>query len=609
MSDLDLLVRRGRWFDGTGAPSYVADVAIRDGVVVEVTREEIDVDRAARVIDAQGHWVTPGFVDNHTHYDAEVLLAPGLGESVRHGVTTITMGSCSLSTIHVTPEDAADIFSRVEALPRAHVLAALQDRRDWDDAAAYVRALETLALGPNIAMYLGHSDLRVGVMGLGRSVDRDQKPNRRERALMREQLEAALDEGFLGMSSMTNPWDKLDGDRYRSKQLPSTYARWSEYRYLNRVLRARGRIHQSAPNLTTKINLVLFYMASAGRFGRRTLKTTLITAADVKTNPSLWRLFQGAPAANRLLKADLRWQHLPVPFEVYADGIDLVIFEEFGAGAAAMHLADDVARNELLDNEGYRAWFRKQYEQRFTPRVWNRNFHDADIVDCPDAAVVGKSFGQVADERGVHPVDAYLDLVVEHGAKLRWRTTVTNHRPEVLDKLAQVDELLFGFSDAGAHLRNMAFYNFGTRFLARVLDRERKGTPIMSMEQAVHRLTGQLADWHTIDAGHLRVGDRADLCIIDPAGLTEQLDEYHEAPVEVFGGLSRMVNRGEAVRTTVVAGNVLWHDGEFAQGFGRDWRAGRFLRAEEGPGTVDPATIRANPAAHSASTNTTKAST
>lgn len=581
---VDLLVRGGRWFDGTGGPSMVADVAVADGKVVEV-RRGIEVPEGTRTIDATGKWVIPGMVDNHTHYDAEVLLAPGLDESVRHGVTTITMGSCSLSTVHVTPEDAADIFSRVEALPRPHVLAALEERKDWDDAHSYVAALEKLPLGPNVAMYLGHSDLRAGVMGLGRSVDHTQKADRRELKEMARRLDTALDAGFLGMSSMTNPWDKLDGERYRSKQLPSSYAPFSEYRYLNRTLRRRGRIHQSAPNLTTKVNLVLFYLASAG-IGRDTLKTTLITAADAKSTPGLWKLFQASPAINRLLRADMRWQHLPVPFEVYADGIDLVVFEEFGAGAAAIHLADEVARNELLSSESYRRWFRKQYEQKFTPRVWNRDFHDAEIVDCPDASVVGRSFGAVADARGIHPVDAYLDLVVEHGTKLRWRTTITNHRPKVLDKLSHVPDLLYGFSDAGAHLRNMAFYNFGTRFLARALDREQRGIPIMSMEQAVHRLTGQLADWHGIDAGHLRVGDRADLAVIDPDHLDEdELAEYHEAAVPEFGGLSRMVNRGRAVTHTVIGGEVVWDgtagtSGQFADGYGRERRTGEFLRAQ-----------------------------
>ena len=279
--------------------------------------------------------------------------------------------------------------------------------------------------------------------------------------------------------------------------------------------------------------------------GRRPLKTSLLSAADIKANP--WLIPVMGPAARLVNKlgGNFRWQHLPVPFEVYADGIDLVIFEEFGSGAAALHLKDQVAeRNDLLRDEDYRRRFRKDYDSKYGLRVWHRDFFDAEIVDCPDASVIGKSFGQVGVDRGgLHPVDAFLDLVVEHGTELRWRTTISNHRPEVLKKMAREPGIQMGFSDAGAHLRNMAFYNFGLRLLRHVHDAQ-PGTPFLTIEQAVHRLTGELADWYRIDAGHLRIGDRADLVVIDPAHLDDSLDDYAEE-VEQYGGLSRMVNRND----------------------------------------------------------------
>jgi N-acyl-D-aspartate/D-glutamate deacylase len=279
------------------------------------------------------------------------------------------------------------------------------------------------------------------------------------------------------------------------------------------------------------------------------------------------------------LGADFRWQHLPVPFEVYADGIDLVIFEEFGSGAAALHLSDQVERDEMMRDEEYRRRFRKDYESKFGVRVWHRDFFDADIVDCPDAAVIGKSFGEVGLDRGLHPVDAFLDLVLEHGKALRWRTTISNHRPAVLKKLARDPGVQMGFSDAGAHLRNMAFYNMGLRLLRHVRDSEASGRPFMTVERAVHRLTGELADWYRLDAGHLRVGDRADVVIIDPARLDERLDDYAEDPVAQYGGLSRMVNRNdETVKAVLVGGRAVFLDGDSTELVGRH-RTGRFLRA------------------------------
>jgi N-acyl-D-glutamate deacylase len=380
---------------------------------------------------------------------------------------------------------------------------------------------------------------------------------------------------------MTNPWDKLDGDRYRSRQLPSTYATWSEYRRLHRVLRRRGRILQSAPSLVTKVNALLFMIESAALGWRKPLRTTLITLADAKSSPGLHRAIAAVTRfVNRVLGGDLRWQTLPVPFEVYADGIDLVVFEEFGAGQAALHLADEVERNALMADEAYRRRFRKDYARRYSPRVWQRDFYDAHIVACPDAAVVGRSFGEVADERGIHPVDAYLDLVVAHGRALRWRTTIANHRPREVERMMRDPAALIGFADSGAHIRNMAFYSFPLRMLRLVRDADRAGRPIMPMERAVWRLTGELADWLGVDAGHLRPGDRADVVVVDPAALDERLDAYHEAPMENLGGLRRMVNRSDgAVRAVLVGGRVAFAGGAFDAALGRTRGFGSFLPA------------------------------
>ena len=131
-----------------------------------------------------------------------------------------------------------------------------------------------------------------------------------------------------------------------------------------------------------------------------------------------------------------------------------------------------------------------------------------------------------------------------------------------------------GFGDAGAHLRNMAFYNYPIRLLKRVHD-----TGFMKVEHAVYRLTGELAQWYGIDAGHLRLGDRADLVIVDPSGLNASVDGVYEAPIEQFGGISRMVNRNDdAVDTTVIAGKVVYRRGRFIAGKDGS-KTGRFLRA------------------------------
>jgi N-acyl-D-aspartate/D-glutamate deacylase len=581
----DVLITGGLWFDGTGAPGLIRDIGIRAGRVAEVG-SALAAGEDTEVIDAAGKWVMPGFLDAHTHYDAEVLVASGLNESVRHGVTTVFLGNCSLSTVYSTPLDVADLFSRVEALPREHVLAALEGKKTWTNPAQYIDALEQLPLGPNIASFLGHSDVRAAVMGLGRSTDPGVKPTKGELQQMDSALTDALDAGYLGLSTLTNPWDKVDGDRYRSRALPSTYAKWSEYRRLNRILRRRGRVLQSVPNLNTKYNLFFFLGAATG-IGRKPLRVSLLAAADPKSDRHIHRIFGPlARLTNGPGRGAFRWQHLPTKFEVYADGIDLVVFEEFGSGRAALHLREEMGRNALLQDEAYRRWFRADFEKKFTSRVWHRDFDDAEIVACPDASLVGKSIGAVARERGLHVVDTYLDLVVEHGTALRWRTTVANDRPDRLNWLVRQPGVTIGFSDAGAHLRNMAFYNYAIRLLTRVHQADESFLPV---ERAVHKLTGELGDFYGLDAGHLRVGDRADVAVIDPAGLDAETLRYHEAPMAEFGGMRRMVNRNDgAVAATLVGGQVVYRSGGFVAGYGSTLASGRFLRAGEATGTVRP---------------------
>ena len=577
----ETIIRNGRWFDGTGAPSAIRNLGIRDGHVVAVTPHDLDETNCPQVIDASGKWVLPGMLDIHTHYDVEVLNGPSLSESLRHGVTTVMLGSCSLSTVYVDGEDAGDIFGRVEAIPRDHVIAAVDQHKTWTNAEEYIQALEARPLGPNVAAFIGHSDMRAATMGLDRATRKGERPTKAEQAQMERMLVEALKAGFAGMSSQQLLFDKLDGEVCRSRTLPSTYAKPRELRRLKSLLRRAGRVLQSGPDIQNPFNLGSQVFQSLGIF-RDQLKTSLLSAADVKANP--YAVLGMGPVARLInrLGGNFRWQHLPVPFEVYADGIDLVIFEEFGAGAAALHLRDEMERNEMMRDESYRRQFRKHYESKFGVRVWHRDFFDAEIVGCPDTSVIGKSFGQVGlDHGGLHPVDAFLDLVLAHGRALRWRTTISNHRPEVLKKLACDSGIQMGFSDAGAHLRNMAFYNMGLRLLRHVRDAELAGKPFMTIENAVHWLTGELADWYRIDAGHLRIGDRADLVIVDPDRLDSTLDGYAEESVEQYGGLSRMVNRNDdTVAAVFVAGRAVFLDGEPTAIVGTE-RTGRFLRVAD----------------------------
>jgi N-acyl-D-aspartate/D-glutamate deacylase len=582
MTRFDIAINAGLLFDGTGRSGRLASLGIRDGRVAEIRETPIPAEEAAGCIDAEGKWVMPGFLDIHTHYDAEVEAAPGLAESLRHGVTTVTFGSCSLGTVLSRPVEIADMFTRVEAVPYDFVLPLFEAKKNWTSPAEYRAHIETLSLGPNITAFLGHSDLRAYVMGLGRAVTRGETPTGAELAKMEALVGDALDAGFLGLSLNTNRWDKLGGTDFRSSPLPSTFARWSEIRRLVRPVRRRGRVLQGLPNISAKYDLFLFLWESIGA-GRPPLKTTLVSLFDVRTNRLLYRVVGGlARLVNRFLRGNVRFQALPVTFELFADGIDAPVFEEFGAGTAALHLADLAERSRLLRDTRYRRWFRRQWTNWFLPRVFHRDFNQSKIVACPDGALVGKSFAEVALERQRAALDVFLDLCAEHGPALRWFTVIGNDRPHAVRRIASHPDVLLGFSDAGAHLRNMAYYNFPLRMLKLVRDAARDKVPFLAIEKAVWRLTGEIADWLDIDAGHLTVGARADVAVIDPEGLDGALEDYVEAAMPEFGDYRRMVRRNDgAVTAVLVGGRVAVNEGVPVEGLGKV-KFGVFLGAGEG---------------------------
>jgi len=582
MALYDVLITGGRYFDGTGAPSSIRNLAIKDGRVARVTEEPIDPGEADRVIDATGKWVTPGFLDTHTHYDAELLVSPSLSESVRHGVTMVLVGSCSLSMICSDYEDASDIFTRVETVPRERVLPILKAHKTWSTPKQWVEHVKTVPLGPNVVSLLGHSDLRVGVMGLSRATDKAIQPSEDELQAMESHLREALDAGFLGLSTMCLKWDKVDGDREWSKSLPSTYARWSEVARLNRLVRQYGRVHQGAPNAATPLQILQYVRECLGWL-RRPLKTTLISQMDLKGSAYLTNLTRLTSLFTNGLRGDFRWQVLPTPFTVYADGIDVVFFEEFGAGEMALDLKDAVERNNLLKDEDYRRKFRKFYGEKLSPRVWQRDFGDAMIIDCPDQSLIGKNFEEVARARGIHVVDLFLDLVVAFGKKIRWYTTVGNHRKQVLKRIVKDPRSLITFSDAGAHIRNMAFYNLPLRMLKLVHESIEEGDPVMTMEQAVHRLTGDQADWFGVDAGKIREGDRADVVVLDPAGFDQNLEAVSWGEMENFD-LQRLVNRNPGiVKTVLINGKLAVDDEQLSPALGKEMGYGAFIPASGDP--------------------------
>jgi N-acyl-D-aspartate/D-glutamate deacylase len=579
------LIQNGKLFNGDkDTRAQVCNILVKDGLVSRISPDPIEVNGGTTVIDASGKWVTPGFIDTHTHYDAELVVSPGLKESARHGVTSVVMGSCSVSAVLNNAEDTSDMFTRVEAIPREQMLPIMQANKSWNTPSEWIGHIENLALGVNVASFLGHSDLRAKVMGIDRSLTPGEKASEDEQQEMNTILNDALDAGFIGLSTMDNPWDKMDGDRYWSKKTPSFYSGWKERKLLISSLRKRGAILQGAPNLVTRVNAFVYIFKSTGVF-RKPLKTTMIAMLDLIADRWIMPLVSfGTKLFSKLFRADFRMQSPPAPFTVYYDGVDSVMFEEFPSGEAIRHLARDLdKRNELIRDPEFREQFKKEYRKKFAPKVWHRDLSIAYILECPDESLVGKNFMQIAEEKGLHPVDALLDLIIEYDKRIRWTTTLGNDRPEKYKFLYNFPHNLISFSDAGAHLNNMAFYDFPLKMIKNVLDAERQGAPIMPLEKCIWRLSKEQADWFGLDCSYIAEGKVADINILDPSHFDSITEKVSEAPIEEFDNYRRLVNRNNgAVSAVMVGGELIYEKGEFVPGYGTEKKYGRFLAACHG---------------------------
>jgi len=542
---LDLLIRGALLHDGTGAPPRRADVGVRAGRVVKLA-ERVE-EPAAETVDAAGLWVLPGFVDIHTHYDVEAEIAPGLAESVRHGVTTVVMGNCSLSLTVGDPQDLADIFLRVENIPGPLVRRWLRETRSWNGPDEYFEHLERAPLGPNVAALLGHSALRAKVMGLERSLNAYASDDELEK--MADLAASCFEAGALGISVDMVPWHMMSG-RFAGRTVPSQHAGFVEYSRLADLCRRHDRVFQVTPNPQKPWTIFWILWLALGTF-RAPLRVTILTALDAVHNRLLWRLFPLCLCVfNRLLGCNIRFQTLTEPFRMFSDGPLTPLFEEFPAGVMLNDLSAPEARKALWNKPGYRERFRKEWLSH-PFRTFHRDLSLMTVISSPNPFLSGKTFAAIAAQLSADPVECFMDLLAEHDDQLRWESTGANDRPAPRRALLSHPHILPGFTDAGAHVRNMAFQDGALSLLK---DAVQSG--FMTPERAIARCTGEPASWFRLDAGVLRVGSRADLVLLDPARLRDPVAEPVMIADPILEGAPRMVKRQAPglIRSVWIAG-------------------------------------------------------
>lgn len=548
----DLLIHNGLIFDGLGSAPQRASLAVEQGRVVAIS-DRIDTP-ARETIDAAGMWVTPGFLDIHTHYDLEVEIAPALLESVRHGVTSVVMGNCSLSATVGKPAMLADMFQRVETLSPELIRNWLQASGTWNTPHEYFEHLRSLPLGPNIAPLLGHSCIRAEVMGLERSLNSvatDTELNQ-----MKSLATQALDAGCIGISIDMVPWHMMSGE-FCGVTIPSQHADFREYAMLADVCRERDAVFQVTPNPQNMRSFANILLLSLG-IVRKPLRITILTALDSVSDRNLWRAFPlTLMLFNSILGSNIRFQTLTEPFTVYSDGPVTPMFEEFPAGVLLNNAQTGDERRQLWANPNFRQQFRDEWT-----RGWRKTFHRSlglmVITDCPDTTLIGKSIAQVAQSVGKEPVDGFIDLLQAYDTDLRWVATGANDRQEQRLALMKHPEILPGFTDAGAHVRNLGFYDGAISLLRQAVQ-----TGFLTPEQAVARVTGEPARWFKLDTGTLTVGAKADLVLIHPEGLATPIAPQVEILDPVLNHTPRMVKRGSdaIIDSVFIAGRRVFHTG------------------------------------------------
>lgn len=489
------VIRGGLVIDGTGSDRHAADVLVVDGRIAA-----IGPDLAGdEILDADGCIVAPGFIDIHTHYDAQVFWDPALTPSNYHGVTTVIAGNCGFS-IAPTRAEHRDLIARTLENVEDMDVAALAAGVPWNFVTfpEYLRAVAALPLGLNFTAYIGHTALRLFVMG-DDAYERAATVEEIER--MVEVLDEALDAGAAGFATSVAPTHRgVDG-----KPIPSRFADRTELEALFECVGRAGKgvVEVTPGEILPLTDIYDLQIRSGAPFTITALLSTpsMTHRNFVELNRSGWD--RGAVVWPQVSPRPLSFaMSLAEPFTFNVNSV----FAELMAG-------DLEARRAAYADP---AWRERVREAWSTGTFMVPRWETFEISECPsDAALEGRRILDLANEREVDPFDLVLDLALaESDLMLRVRCVVANDDPDEVAFLISQEHCAFGLSDAGAHVGQLCDAPQATDLLGNwVRDRS-----VMPLEVAINRLTKAQADlFGLVDRGVLRVGAWADIVVFDPA--------------------------------------------------------------------------------------------
>jgi N-acyl-D-aspartate/D-glutamate deacylase len=547
----DLVVRNGVVVDGTGGPRYRADLGVRHGRIARIGRIK---ERGRREVDAEGLVVAPGFIDGHTHMDAQIAWDPLGTCSCWHGVTSVVMGNCGFT---LAPARATQRHLVVRNLERAEDISADAMAQGiewtWETYPEYLDALERLPKGINYAGYVGHSALRTWAMG-ERAFE--EPASEEDLAIMVRELRDALRAGAVGFTTSRSAAHQTSDDR----PVASRLATWGEVVALVGTMGdlGGGVFELASENVREDEALAREYYGrlsdlavatgvpiTFGVFAERTPRGEHRRVLDVldETAARGGRMFGQAHAREFNIVLSFKTQ---LPFDVLPEWKavrSLPLEEQHRA------LRDPATRDKLLGAARSASWPKIVGAEARPPEYdWIR------VMDGPTPPY--RSIAELAAERGLDPAECMIDLALNSNFEQFFLQSILNGDPDIVVEIIRHPRCIPTFSDSGAHVSQLMDSSIPTH-LHGYWARERQA---FTLEQAVHKITlAPAIAWGFSDRGLLREGLAADLCIFDPDKIGPSMPEVaHDLP----GGSVRLVQKATGIAATVVNGEVVLEDGE-----------------------------------------------
>jgi N-acyl-D-amino-acid deacylase len=542
----DLVLKGGRIYDGSGMPSFNGDVAVAQGKIVEIGRVN---GNAKRILDVAGLAVAPGFIDPHTHLDAQLLWDPLGTSSCFHGVTSVVVGNCGLSLAPAKPEDREAViksFVRVEAINRRVLEEGVQWK--WTSTEEYLDVLGT-RLGINVAALVGHIAVRHYVMGED-AVERE--ATRDEIAAMQRLVRQGMEAGAVGFSTNQNP-------RHVREDKKPVASRLASKEELGALLDVLGEMNAGIVQLSGGGADARGRINYAADLARRTGRPVLWQSISHSwSRPDHWREM----LANT--ERVFREEGLPIyamtqakPFQNRYTLLDAQCFDEFPTWKSAMFNPIPLRKQMFADPE-IRTKLRAEAIQDQSPSVFPRRW-DVIFVDhvklAKNKSLEGKTVRDIAMAQGKDGLDCFLDISLEEDLETRFVHTNTQGEPGAVCEILKHRVVMIGQSDAGAHMGYDARFGYCTAFLGRWV----RDHAIMDLEEAVSKLTFRVASIFGLgDRGLIRPGFAADMAIFDPATINTLEPEYVQ---DLPGNETRMIQRAVGIHHTVVNGEVVIENG------------------------------------------------